>query len=301
MLFKYRRLAQSRWFDWGVRSVSDTDPVRLDRHATAQAVTQIYPPDLMMYVIAIKTFARFVPLRNIWVVGDRLTSEHEDLLRRHVEGIRFINILDVDTNGFPRGGCWERLLHIADLSRDLYTLQVDADTITFRKPAEVTASIAANRCFTLGTSMGRQAIAAKDMPSQLQHIEGPYHIQVAAEMAFARLKDSSARYIRGNAAFAGFAPGAITRESLKRFSDEMAALLGPDRWREWGSEQVTSNFAIANTLDPLVLPFETYRYFAPGTDLSAVTFAHFIGSHRFSQGIYRRLARDAIRELKAAR
>jgi hypothetical protein len=300
MLFRIRRSAARRWFDWATRSVNKTPPVKLDPRSSVHVVTQLHPPDLWMYAVAIKTFTRFVPIRGCSVVADRLNEEHREFLRHHVTNVSIVSVRDVDTSGFPTGGTWERLLHILELAREHYTIQLDADTITFDTPREVVDCINNGRSFTLGTSMGREVVAAHDLARQLSSLAGPdNHVQLAAELAFAKLSDPGIRYIRGNSAFAGFAPGSTSREWLKGFSDAMAAALGDRRWREWGSEQVASNYCVANSREAVVLPLERYRYFDPSADLAGAVFLHFIGTYRFSGGVYRRLARDAVAKLAA--
>ena len=42
----------------------------------------------------------------------------------------------------------------------------------------------------------------------------------------------------------------------------MEAILGTS-WFEWGSEQVASNFVVANSPNPIVLPLPTYSCFGP--------------------------------------
>jgi len=289
---------QMRWFNRGVEAIVRTPPVRLDPRSSVQTVTQLYPPDIWMFAVAIRAFARFVPLRACWIVADRLLPEHKAFLQAQVTGLQIIDTTKVDTSGFPTGGTWERLLHIIDISAGHYTIQLDADTITSSSPTEVIECAATGRCFTLGTSMGREVVAGRDVARQLAHLAAPdNHIQIAAELTFADKHDPATRYVRGNSAFAGFAPGATSRARLKEFSDAMASAVGESRWREWGSEQVASNWCVANAPGGMVLPFERYRYFDPVADLSGAAFLHFIGPHRFSAGVYRRMSREVIAQL----
>jgi hypothetical protein len=297
MFFRLRRFLHTEWFNLGARAIERAPPVTLSNESNVQTVTQVYPPDLWMYVVAIKTFARFVPLRACWVVADRLTEEHRAVLRRNVPGIQIVDLPQVSTAGFPNGACWERLLHIIDVSRERYTIQIDADTITTAPPTEILDCVAAGRCFTLGTQMGREVVEARSVARQLAHLAGPNnHVQVAAELAFDRLAPD-ARYIRGNAAFAGFAKGAVSRALVKQFSEAMSQAIGDKKWREWGSEQVASNYCVANTANPYVLPFERYRYFDPASDMAGTVFWHFIGHYRFAAGVYRRMTKDVVRKL----
>jgi hypothetical protein len=104
------------------------------------------------------------------------------------------------------------------------------------------------------------------------------------------------RYVRGCSAFAGFAKGGFNRERLEQFSDRMAAALG-ERWSLWGSEQVASNFMIANAMRPEVLPYPAYASYVPRLDVSRCRFTHFIGSFRFKDGTYEAMAGNIIKQL----
>src|SRR4051812_20819228 len=128
MLFRLRRDISRWWFDLGAQAILDTPALQCRRDAEVAVVTQIYPPDLMMYLVAIKTFARFVPVKSVVVVGDRLTARDKAVIRKHVQPVELVDIQSVNTEGTPRGGTWERLLTIVGLSASTYTIQLDADT-----------------------------------------------------------------------------------------------------------------------------------------------------------------------------
>jgi hypothetical protein len=72
----------------------------------------------------------------------------------------------------------------------------------------------------------------------------------------------------------------------------MTGKLG-DGWKRWGTEQVTSNYLIANATNTLVLPFPKYGTPDRATDQTA--FFHFIGSMRFINSKYEATSRRAIR------
>jgi hypothetical protein len=72
------------------------------------------------------------------------------------------------------------------------------------------------------------------------------------------------------------------------------------KWTEWGSEQVGSNFVVANAPDAIVLSAPRYLNYPGGAVPSATSFLHFIGPSRFSNGTYRKSAGLAIDALKAA-
>jgi hypothetical protein len=128
------------------------------------------------------------------------------------------------------------------------------------------------------------------------------HVTHCAEVAFERYPDAAnLKYIRGSSGFAGYARSGFDRERAEAFSLQLKSLIG-DRWLEWGSEQVMSNFAVANSPDPVVLPNEFYACFDP-LDMPAVATGkcfHFYGTVRHSRGCYEALSRQVIGELSRA-
>ena len=73
------------------------------------------------------------------------------------------------------------------------------------------------------------------------------HLQDVSERAMDRLADAGTlNYVRGCSGFAGFAPQAGRLKLVQDFSAQMTQFL-KQRWSEWGSEQVASNFAVANS------------------------------------------------------
>ncbi len=295
MLFRLRRKAAQWRFNHSVRAILDTPPLDCNPHGRVTLVTQIHSPDLMMYLLAAKTFARFVAPKNVIVVGDRLSPAEKDVIRAHVQPVQILDIDQVDTVDLPRGGTWERLVTIIRQTSTDYTIQLDADTITLGAPDEVLRCVADNRSFTLGTAMGRSVVSVEQASAAVRHLSGKNsHVQIEAELALHALEPKPASYVRGNSAFAGFALGAHSLDALSSFSRQMSVLIGRQKWLEWGSEQVASNFLVANAPDPCVLPFERYRYYQPGADLHACRFVHFMGTYRFAAGAYRRAARNYL-------
>ena len=104
--------------------------------------------------------------------------------------------------------------------------------------------------------------------------------------------------MRGSAGFAGFAVGAVNRADANLFSEKMSVLVGKERWSDWGTEQVTSNFLVANAPDAVVLPSPAYECFLSNADWHNSTFLHFIGSHRYKEGVYKEKSLEAIERLK---
>lgn len=284
-------------FNLACRSILATPPVICRPGSGVVILTQTYHPDLIMSLVALKSFARFIQPDHFVIVDDGLLEPDRETLRQHLTNVRFISATDVDVGTCPRRGAWERLATIARLCADHFVIQVDSDTVTILPPDEVIACLANHRCFTLSTRQGREFVPALEASRFAEQVESE-HVQILAERALGTLPDAATkRYIRGCAGFAGFARGAVSVDDLETFSKQIAGIIGMDRWRGWGSEQVTSNFLIANTTDPLALPFERYSYFHPEIALDEARIIHFIGEHRFYGMEYVRYARKAIADI----
>jgi hypothetical protein len=119
------------------------------------------------------------------------------------------------------------------------------------------------------------------------------HIQDVAERNLDRLPAAaSLKYVRGCSGFAGFAKGRASLDLATHFSSQMFALMG-ERWREWGSEQIASNYVVANSAG-VVLPQPDYLSFQNDLSTDCSKFLHFIGPYRYEAGAYTRLSRTFI-------
>ncbi len=76
------------------------------------------------------------------------------------------------------------------------------------------------------------------------------------------------------------------------FSRRMGGKFG-DRWSEWGTEQVTSNYVASNMPGTRALPYP--KYATPDEATAETAFFHFIGSMRFINNKYEVTSRQAIR------
>ncbi|MCG5510349.1 hypothetical protein [Ectothiorhodospira lacustris] len=292
-LAKYKK----RLFNWNARGILKTAPIVCNPESQTIILSQSHDPDLIMLLIAAKSLAQFITPRSFFIIDDGLCLNHREIIEKHLGTVEFIRTSDIDVGQCPRGGCWERLVMISCLCPRHYVIQLDSDTVTAREPTEVLQCIQQNRCFTLGTRLGRSRTPVHDA-SKLAHAMESQHIQVLAERALCNLPNALERsYIRGCAGFAGFAMESIKFQELENFSVEMEKQLGNEKWSSWGSEQVASNYMIANTDNPLVLPFEHYPYWDLKQDLEDGKIIHFIGGHRFDGGAYTRQAKQIIKSL----
>ena len=106
------------------------------------------------------------------------------------------------------------------------------------------------------------------------------------------------RYVRGCSGFAGYPQDSFDLPRLCDLSRRMAHLLGA-RWRQWGTEQFTSNLLLASMPDCRVLPHP--RYCEPGKRTADTVFLHFIGYARHTSGLYTEVARETLGRLSALR
>ncbi len=287
-------------FDTIARSVLKTAAIECDDKSNLIILSQTCSRDLLMYLVAIKTFTRFVKPCKVVVIGDGLSEFEKKVISNHINNLEVIDIQDVNACGFPHGGTWERLLSIIDLCPYNYVIQLDADTITLSNPIEVIKCVEENRSFTLGTQMGKEIVSFTRMSEILVELGiDSQHVQIKSELSFTEIdSDNNLKYIRGCSGFAGFSKGSSNRGKILELSQAIEQKIGMKKWREWGSEQVMSNIVVANTNNPLILPTSKYDYFEPKKNVEEYVFLHFIGTYRFYRLVYYRLVAKYIRILK---
>jgi len=287
MFYKLRRALNYWRFDQIVADVHQSAPLTV-QDSELRILSMIAERDIPMYLMAIKVLYRRIGHGRFVLIIDRdLPEPRRDELRRHLGGgVEFVILEEIPVGQCQRGGTWERLLACLDWSERHYVVQMDADTLAMGEIPEAIEAIAANRAFTLAEGIPLQSF---DEAAAWMGDDPSEHIIDSTQRAFAKHPDKARlKYIRGSSGFAGFAKGGVTRKLAEDFHVEMEKLLGRERWREWGTEQVASNFVVANSPDPLALPHPTYATVTPTTDLSQLRFGHFIGTHRFGADEFER-------------
>ncbi|AFL75882.1 hypothetical protein [Thiocystis violascens] len=277
-----------------------TPPLALGHDNGAVVATMLQHKDMLMYLLALKSFARWIPVSRVVVVNDgSLGSEDLRILAAHVPGIKLLALEKFRSDQCPVGGCWERLLAITELTREAYVIQLDADTLTLGDLAEVREHVQVARPFTIATwdkqEIEPMAMATESAKESLSRHPNK-HVQLVTEASFAQLTDyQNLNYVRGCAGFMGFASGSLDRRIIECFSKEIRSIVGPV-WETWGSEQVMANIMLANAPDAVVLPHP--RYCDCNRILEKETkFVHFIGSCRFSDKTYIRMAQKVTTDL----
>jgi hypothetical protein len=283
MLYKIRRTVNYLHFNHLVRDIHDTAPLKIEDSQLRILSMVAIPRDIPMYLMAAKLlYKRLGHGRFLMLPDAPISPSWRDRIMRHLGGgVEFLDLSAIPVGRCQRGGCWERLLACVDHSTQHYVIQMDSDTLAFRDLPEVAEAVRSNRAFTLGNGIPRQTLTeaaawiATDRSAST-------HINDVAQAAFTRYPNADGLYyIRGSAGFAGFAAGAVGRAMVEDFHATMEGLVGTQRWREWGTEQLASNFIIANSPDPLVLPHPRYSTVPRGADMSEVAFGHFIATGRF--------------------
>lgn len=300
MIAKIKEKLARAWFNFRCSGIFDTPPIQCSPDSDVVIVSQLHHPDMTMYMLAAKSFGRYIKPREFVIVDDGLLPEDRRILAKHLSAVRFVPSREVQLGVCPKGGCWERILSLSKENEANFVIQLDADTLTLGEPSEVMQCLAQKRTFTLGTSTGRE-IVGFDEASRYAHEKANDHVQNHAERAFGQYPGHEhLKYVRGCAGFAGFAQSQLPRAGIEAFSGQMATLLGKQKWSQWGSEQVTSNYMAANAPDAVVLPVERYPFWRPDVDIGAAVFVHFFGVFRFKEGMYTRQGTRLIRELRSA-
>jgi len=263
-------------------------------------LSMVQKRDVESYLVAVKSFARFANPERIVVVCDpSIDDQDRAIFKQHVPHIELRRADEFTHPSMPRGGTWERLFAISGFVRDHYVVQLDADTLTMQPIPEVIDAIRSDRGFVIvenETTPLKTLAATREYA--LPWMEPGAHIQGVAETEMVNVGlPEDARYVRGCSGFTGFPRSAQMQDSMIDFSHRMTSKLGDD-WKRWGTEQVTSNYLVANAPGTIPLPFP--KYGTPDCATSATAFFHFIGSMRFVNNKYTRTSQQAIRQIGSA-
>lgn len=301
--YRWQRRIDTSRHDRAVRAILDTPPIRPAQDGLV-LFSMIGTAVLLPYLVAVKSLWRQLRRGRIVVLDDgTLTPTDKAILARHCGDPEIIDIASVQTGEFPQGGTWERLLTILDRRGGEYWVQLDSDTVTVGPVPEVEQAIQTNRSFTLlgGTDAEIGAVPLADLASQL-YPDGPQegHIQQRVESRMGEMRrDLGWRYIRGCSGFTGFAAGNAGRSLARAFLAEMERLVGPEDTSIWGTEQITSNFLIANEVAPVLLRADRYLNYWGKPWNEQAAFVHFVGTHRYDNDAYAGESRKAIAALQA--
>ena len=290
-----KRKFQRNMFNWKCNTIFDTDQLHIVKDRVI-IISMLRHSDVIMYLVAIKSFYQRFSKGEIVILNDgSLTASDLNLLKKHVLPKDIMHISDIKNSVCPKGGCWERILLISEYVKDYFVIQFDADTLTMGDIPEVNQFVSSKTSFAMGTKSGQLIETARESNDRIKNWP-ENHVQVKAEKNFYKLEGyENMKYVRGSAAFAGFAAGSFSLSKLENFSQQMNEIIGED-WTKWGTEQVTSNFLVANSSSSKMMPFPKYSGYYPPHNISYENthFMHFAGHHRWENGFYIKNARNFV-------
>jgi hypothetical protein len=298
-LIKRALVKFERWrFSSAIKDVFHTAPVTVASNGPI-VLSMVHTRDLAQWLVAVKSFTKYVPAKRIVMVADPSISVADmQIAKAHIKGVEIFHAADVHIAGVPRGGCWERLCAIARLNEGEYVIQVDADTVAVAPLVDVQRCVATNQSFVMVDSATIKVMDVKDATAYAKtYFPGERHVQIASELSLESLGlEGFDSYVRGCAGFCGFAIGTNTLEKIKAISVAMESRLG-ERWSEWGTEQFASNLIVANSKNCLPLPNPIYAN--PDQVANSTVFIHFIGFLRFTSPLYRNTVKKVLTNLAA--
>ncbi len=279
----------------------DTPPISY-QDAPLTIVSMVQESDVQMYILAVKALYRRLGRGRIaTIVRADFPKRQRELIRRHLGPVEFHDVEDLPTGRCQRGGTWERLVFCVNRSANEFVIQIDCDVLCIGPIEDVVERVNQNCAFVLAEGIPIQPLSAwveKGIARKSNNIVTSFEIR-GPEITDAHRW----LYVRGSSGFAGFAQGAVTMDLVEHFHEAAARVHG-NRWTEWGTEQIASNFVIANSPRSEPLPYPKYATFEPAYATFQkngitpdVSLLHFIGAYRFDSGVFPQLANREIDEM----
>ena len=297
MFYRLKRSIRYFRFHHQIARLLDTPPVII-QDAPLTIVSMVAGYDTKLYILAIKALYRRLGRGRIVAILDGVSQASQQLIRRHIPEIELIPLPSIDTGSFQRGGTWERLLFCIDRSASSYVIQMDADVLCVGPIPEVLAAVEANCAFTLADGVPKKPLNGWVEDAARRQSD---NVVFEFERRGPEFPNSDKLlYLRGSSGFTGFARNTIERKFLEDFNRTAGAIMG-HRWSEWGTEQIASNFSVANSPGSIGLPKPKYLTWEHHSLPEEVSLLHFLGYCRFDQGIFARFANREIDAILQAR
>jgi hypothetical protein len=301
MFYSYKDFLKRKILNFFIKDILKTPQYKYNNQKIGgklTILTLLQHKDMLMYLLAIKSFLRFVPAEKIVIIADDdLTKIDQDIIKSHIYDVSFFSADSFQSDKTPIGGCWERLNSIGHFATESYVIQLDSDTLTLFPPTDVITAISGNKAFILATERNQ---TFRNLSSFKTHnIEQKnyinLHIQALAEQFLYILEKKGINYYtRGCAGFSGFPFKSVNTKTISDLSEIYFKQLG-QKWSEWGSEQFMSNLLISNCENSMLLPYPNYC--TPDKMDKETCFLHFIGYLRFKKLKYHRLGSSVIKDL----
>jgi hypothetical protein len=297
MWYNLKKKISRRIFDQQIRGIGATSPMPVV-DAPWSIVSMVAKPDIMMYLLSMKSFYRKLRRGKLIAIIDRDTPLWgRSILEQHFPGIRLIFLEDIDPTPIQRGGTWERLVYLIRHSQNEYVIQVDCDTLVVGDDIKEVVHCAENNIPFAYADINWSIKSLREIAEESKTIQSDY-VGIVLERSFADWPDAdTVKYVRASSGLAGFAKGGFTIPQLEQFHARMKQSLGP-RWRDWGTEQSGSNFAVANSPNAITLPYPEYLTGPLRSHDARTKFIHFIGSNRFRDNYFAGQGKRIIGELQ---
>jgi hypothetical protein len=289
---------QKKRYMVAARMIKKTKPLQPGANPFA-VLSMVHRRDIFPYLVAIKSFSQHADPAQIIVVCDPSTRLRDRvLLQRHIPHLALHDAKEFHHPDLPVGGTWERLHAISHYTKQTYVVQLDSDTLTLKTPMAVLDGVRANTGFVIGEEVSQSLMTLTQTSIRSSQLHAHFdHVQCVFEANInqAELPEQS-MYVRGCSGFTGFPKTDLMQQDLLDLSRRMRKLL-QTRWADWGTEQVASNYLIANAQGTSPLPFPDYG--TPDVIHENSAFIHFIGSMRFKNKLYRQTTKRSLRHLIA--
>lgn len=285
-----------------LKQVRQTPPMKYGYDDSVVIVSMVGKSSLDMYLLAVKSFIKNFGYGTVEVISDgTLSDDDKSLLSMHIPRLNISEAEDVDTGSCPSYISWKRLLRICELVKKHYVIQLDSDIVACGPLIEVDKKVRNNEGFIIGNGRWHEPVNVEFL-SQIVNQWNSTHVQPVTERI---LKDidyftENKKYIRGCAGFAGYPKGSFDKDKIEQLSSQIAEKIGMSKWSEWGSEQTATLCLISQSENAEALPWPRYQNFLfPITNEPTTTSAlvHFIGSNRYKQRAYWKLAKSTCAEL----
>jgi len=298
MFFRYKDMFNRAVFDFSLRKVFTLPPIHLDHDSNTALLSMLQKKDMIMYLLSVRSFTQYVKVSKVFIMNDgSLGPSDIQILKAAIPEVVILAKTSYRSTLCPENGCWERLLAISELVNDYYVVQLDADTLSIKPILDVQSCILSGIAFTM-TDNSRHTVKSMESRSEIGKSmlkKGDTHIQVRAEANFDKIDEyKKLKYVRGCAGFAGFPQRSFSKSFVEHISSQMFSVLG-EKWAEWGTEQVMSNIVIANIKQNSILPNPEYCEINQINNKTC--FIHFIGSHRFKNGVYIKNSKNVLDNL----
>lgn len=293
MFYRIRRNINYFKFYHQTKRLLDTPPLKY-QNGPVTIVTMVAGYDVHLYVLAMKSlYRRLGSGKIIAIIAQDVTKSNQEFILQHLGPVEFVHNESIQTGEIQHSGTWERLVYLLGRTQSEYVIQADCDILLTGPIPEVLDSIANNRAFTLADGLPKKPLVDYVEDGKRRNLN---NIVFDFEIRAREFPDAgNFQYLRGSSGFAGFARGGATLEQLLDFHRGGEKVFGA-RWREWGTEQIASNFIIANSLGSIGLPKPKYLTWERHTISQPPSLLHFLGYCRFDQGVY---ANYANREIDA--